>query len=125
MNKVTSEQLLGPHTAAIVDREEARQCDERKMEALIKWVRDNTALACEPNLTDAEVDHVAMCLAHLKRWYQEGVGVGSFLTAIAKNDFRKACLLADDTNLKVLHLYALFVTNCLGSDYIKRAEKLK
>ena len=89
------------------------------------WVRDNSRLMCEPNFTDGEIDHIAMCLDHLLRWYKEGCSIGSFLTAVAKNDFWRACLNADDTNQKALHLYALFVCNHLNGDYIKKAETLK
>lgn len=92
---------------------------------IIKWVRDNTRLMYEPNFTEGDLEHIAMCLEHLLRWYHEGGQIGSFVTAIAKNDFRKACLYADDVNQKAVYLYALFVSNHLNSDYITKAQTLK
>lgn len=87
-----------------------------------RWV-ESTAEAFMPNieLTSAEFDHIAMCMYHIDRWYHEGYPIGDFLTAVVRNEFSEACIRADDTNRKVLYLYALFLANKLPHDYRKKA----
>ena len=68
-----------------------------------------------------ELDHISMCMEHIYRWYYEGYPIGSFLTAVVRNDFGEACFKADDTNRKALYLYALFLANKIPFDYRKKA----
>ncbi|KKN62618.1 hypothetical protein LCGC14_0510290 [marine sediment metagenome] len=76
------------------------------------WVGSNaSSLMPETNFTPEELDHIAMCIEHLYRWYSEGYPIGDFLTAVAQNNFSEACFRADDTNRKALYLYALFLAN--------------
>jgi hypothetical protein len=63
-----------------------------------------------------------MCLHHISRWYFEGFPLGDFLSAVVHNDFRDACLIADDINQRALHVYAMFCVNHIGYDYIDKAN---
>lgn len=56
----------------------------------------------------------------LESYINHGIKQGSFLHAILCNDFMKACLQADDRNMKNLPAYANFLHNyapigCYGS----------
>ena len=77
----------------------------------------------EPNLTPEELDHVAMCMEHISRWYYEDYPLGGFLTAIVNNDLLEACFRADDVNIKALKLYAYFLTWNLPADWRKMAKQ--
>lgn len=83
-----------------------------------KYVEDNN----EPNLSSDELDHVAMCMAHIQKWYHEDYPLGSFLTAIVNNDLINAVFQADTINLKALKLYAWFLTWNLPSDWREKAQ---
>ena len=83
-----------------------------------KYAEDNN----EPNLTSNELDHVAMCMEHLQKWYHEDYPLGNFLTAIVNNDLRNAVFQADDINIKALKLYVWFLTWNLPSDWRKKAQ---
>jgi len=85
-----------------------------------KWVERNTTLMPDAKFTPDELDHIAMCMEHIHKWYYENYPLGDFLTAVVRNDFRQACTKADDVNRKALYLYALFVFNQIPGDYIKR-----
>ena len=74
------------------------------------------------HLTLDDIDHIAMCLYHIGRWYFEGYPLGSFLSAVVRNDFREACLRADDINQRALPIYAMFCVNHIGHDYIDKAN---
>ena len=77
-----------------------------------EWVESNArGLMPELPLTQKELDHIAMCMHHIYRWCFEGCPIGDFLTAVVRNDLSEACFRADDTNRKVLYLYALFLVN--------------
>lgn len=84
--------------------------------AVRSWVASNAT-----GLTSEEEAHVAMCLEHILEWYFEGRPLGEFLAAVARNDFRLACLRADGMNLKALRLYALFMHNHIPDDYVEKA----
>ena len=75
----------------------------------------------EPNLTPDELDHVAMCMEHMQRWYYEDYPLGGFLTAVVRNNLMEACFLADDVNIRALKLYAYFLTWNLPSDWRQKA----
>lgn len=82
-----------------------------------QWVEDNA----EGIILD--YDHVAMCLEHIQRWYHEGYPLGHFLTAVVRNDLCEACFQADDTNIRALKLYALFLHNHLPDDWKTKAKE--
>jgi len=87
------------------------------------WVGSN-ARGKMPEITFTldEIDHIAMCMEHIYKWYHENYPIGDFLTAVVRNDFNSACFHADDTNRKALYLYALFFANKLPADYMKKAK---
>ena len=87
-----------------------------------QWVEDNAkGLMQDIPLEPEDLDHVAMCMHHIWQWYFEGRPLGGFLTAVVEDQFAEAALRADDSNRKVLHLYALFCRNKLGFDYRDKA----
>lgn len=56
----------------------------------------------------------------LKRYVEEGIPVGGFLSAVISNDLREACGRADDYNLRVIPIYVAWLYNeapggCWGS----------
>ncbi len=89
-----------------------------KLEEIRKYVEDNNS---ETLLASYELDHVAMCMEHILKWYYEDYPLGGFLTAIVNNDFINAVFQADDINIKALKLYAWFLTWNLPSDWRKKA----
>ncbi len=86
-----------------------------------KYIEDNN----EPNLKPDELDHVAMCMEHIQKWYYEDYPLGSFLTAIVSNDLIGAVFKADYINLKALKLYAWFLIWNLPSDWRKKTKRIK
>lgn len=87
-----------------------------------QWVKENAeGLMSEARFTLDDLDHIAMCMSHILKWYYEDYPIGDFLTAVVKNDFREACFRADDANRRALYLYALFLANKLPMDYRKKA----
>jgi len=86
-----------------------------------QWVESNAKSMPKIPLDSNEMDHIAMCLHHIYRWYHEDYPIGDFLTAVVKNQFSEACFQADDINRKAFYLYALFLANKLPIDYIKKA----
>jgi len=76
----------------------------------------------EPGLNANEIDHVAMCMKHIQKWYYEDYPLGGFLTAVVRNDLTEAVFQADAINLKALKLYAWFLTWNLPADWIKKAN---
>ena len=84
-----------------------------------RYVEDNKD---DSDLTPNELDHVAMCMEHILKWYYEDYPLGSFLTAIVNNDLINAVFQADDVNIKALKLYAWFLTWNLQSDWRKKAQ---
>ena len=79
----------------------------------------------EPNLMPSELDHVAMCCDHITKWYYEDYPIGSFLTAIVRNDLIGATLQADDINIRALKLYAWFLIWPLPADWIAKGQGKK
>jgi len=75
----------------------------------------------EPNLTPEELDHVAMCMEYISKWYYEDYPLGGFLTAVVRNDLTEAVFQADDINIKALKLYAWFLTWNLPADWRQKA----
>ena len=56
----------------------------------------------------------------IRRYIEEGIETGDFLTAVITNNFSEACARADDENLENLPAYAAFFYNeaperCYGS----------
>lgn len=88
-----------------------------------QWVEANAkGLMPMIPLTLDELDHLAMCMHHISKWYYKDYPIGVFLTAVVRNDFTEACFQADDINRKALYLYALFLANKLPMDYRKKAQ---
>ena len=83
-----------------------------------KYAEDNN----EPNLTPEELDHVAMCMEHIQKWYYEDYPLGDFLTAVVRNDLLESCFHADDVNIKALKLYAYFLTWNLPADWREKGK---
>ncbi len=86
--------------------------------AIRKYAEDNN----EPQLTSEELDHVAMCMEHIQKWYYEDYPLGHFLTAVVNNNLVEAVFHADDTNIKALKLYAWFLTWNLPADWRTKAN---
>ena len=87
-----------------------------------QWVEANSnGLMPTIPLTLDELDHIAMCMHHIYKWYHKDYPIGVFLTAVVRNDFTEACFQADDINRTALYLYALFLANKLPMDYRKKA----
>lgn len=84
------------------------------------WLVEQTEIK---DLGDEELNHVAMCLHHLYLWHKEDLPVGHFLSAVLKNDFMEACGRADNTNKKVLPIYAMFLYNYAPIDYKTKAKE--
>ena len=82
-----------------------------------QYVEDNN----ETGLSANELDHVAMCMEHISKWYYEDYPLGGFLTAIVRNDLINAVFQADDINLKALKIYAYFLTWNLPADWREKA----
>ena len=86
-----------------------------------QYVEDNNELG----LTHEELDHVAMCMEHLRKWYYEDYPIGSFLQAVVRNDLMETVFRADDINLKALKLYGLFLTWKMPGDWRQKAKRAK
>ena len=83
-----------------------------------KYVEDNN----EPGLRPEELDHVAMCMEHIQKWYYEDYPLGHFLTAVVNNNLIEAVFHADDVNIRALKLYAWFLTWQLPADWTKKGK---
>jgi len=79
----------------------------------------------EPKLTPDELDHVAMCMEQISRWYYEDYPLGGFLTAVVRNNLTEAVFQADGINGKALKLYAYFLTWCLPADWRQKGGRGK
>uniref|UniRef100_A0A6M3LJJ6 Uncharacterized protein n=1 Tax=viral metagenome TaxID=1070528 RepID=A0A6M3LJJ6_9ZZZZ len=82
-----------------------------------KYAEDNN----ESDLTPSELDHVAMCMEHIQKWYYEDYPLGHFLTAVVHNDLINAVFHADDVNIRALKIYAYFLTWNLPADWREKA----
>ena len=91
------------------------------LEEIRKWVEENATMQPNIPLAPEELDHIAMCMHHIWQWYFEGRPLGNFLTAVVQDKFYEAALRADDVNRKAFYLYALFLANKVGSDWIEKA----
>ena len=87
-------------------------------EEIRKYVEGNN----EPNLTPEELDHVAMCMEHIQKWYYENYPLGGFLTAVVNNDLTEAVFRADNVNIKALRLYGWFLTWNLPADWRQKVN---
>ena len=79
----------------------------------------------EMGLTPDELNHVAMCMEHIVKWYYEDYPLGNFLLAVVRNDLMGAVFQADDINSKALKLYAWFLTWNLPADWREKAKGVK
>lgn len=87
-------------------------------EEIRQYAEDNN----ESNLTPEELDHVAMCMEHIQRWYYEDYPLGGFLAAVVRNDLLGACCRADGVNIRALKLYTYFLTWNLPADWRGKAK---
>ncbi len=97
---------------------------ELKEEDVREWLASQSE---GKDLNDEELSHVSMCLHHLYLWYKGDLSdyhLGNFLKAVLKNDFREICGMADNTNSKVLTVYAKFLYNFAPADYKAKARRL-
>jgi len=78
----------------------------------------------EPGLNSEELDHVAMCMEHIQKWYYEDYPLGDFLTAVVRNDLMGAVFQADDVNIGALKMYAWFLTWNLPADWRQRVKPI-
>jgi len=82
------------------------------------YVEENNETGLRPD----ELDHVAMCIEHISKWYYEDLPLGGFLTAIVRNDLMGAVFKADAVNSKALKLYACFLAWNLPADWRQKAN---
>ena len=61
----------------------------------------------------------------LKRYIENGIPAGSFMTAMLANDFLGAVMKADATNLLRLRDWALFIANDLPDECWGSYEKVE
>ena len=90
-------------------------------EEIRQYAEDNN----EPGLTSEELDHVAMCMEHIQKWYYEGYPLGHFLTAVVNNNLMEAVFRADAVNIRALKLYAWFLTWNLPADWRQKNNLAK
>jgi len=88
-------------------------------------IRQYAKVNNEPGLNSNELDHVAMCMEHIQKWYYEDYPLGSFLKSVVRNDLVQACFRADDVNLKALKMYAYFLTWELPADWRVKGKELR
>jgi len=89
------------------------------------WLKEQSQikLLLEKQVLDEnQLDHVAMCMHHIYLWYTNGLSLGGFLSSVVKNDFVRACGMADGTNRLVLPVYGIFLYNCAPMDYVTKAR---
>lgn len=88
-----------------------------------EWVVSNVGLLPGITFTLDDIDHLVLCLGHLRRHYTEGYPIGHFLTAVADNDLSDTVFRADDVNRKALLLYVLFLANKLPYTWVLARRK--
>ncbi len=85
-----------------------------------RWVRRQEEAK---RLTGDEFDHVVFCLHKIYKHAAENAVIEKFLSAVLKNDFIEAGLFADETNRKVLSLYAKFVHNVPPMHFVQKQRE--
>lgn len=88
-----------------------------------EWVVSNVKLISDITFTLDDIDHIVLCLGHLRRHYTEGYPIGHFLSAVADNDLSKAVAKADNVNRRALYLYVLFLANELPYPWVLTRRK--
>ena len=83
-----------------------------------KYIENNEI----PGLTEDDIDHLSTGIKKLIDVYRGEESPGHFLSAVIRNDFRGAVTLADNTNIKALRLYALFIYNYIPSDLVNMVQ---
>jgi len=81
------------------------------------WVERTASYAIPNTFIPEQIDHVAMCVEHIHRWYWDNYPLGSFLRAVVRNDLIETFMLADDVNRKAMFLFCIFLYNELPSDW--------
>ena len=74
------------------------------------------------SLEVSEIAHVHKCISHLIDWYYQGKPVGSFLTAVLRNDLTSAVYAADGINIRALPIYIHFIYNHLPINYRNKVK---
>jgi len=75
------------------------------------------------DFSTCELNHVAQCCYHIYLWHIGKLpDPGHFLAAVLKNDLFKAINRADDTNVKALKLYVMFLYNVAPGTWWAKAE---
>ena len=95
------------------------------------YVRENAEMAtgaakfpAKGPLSEDDITHITSILYNIVLWYyDQPSGLGGFAGHIIKNDFRKAVLNADTTNLRAIRVYASFMYNMMPGDYMQKAEE--
>ena len=74
-------------------------------------------------LNEEAITHITSILYNIVLWYyDQPSGLGGFGGHIIKNDFKKAVLNADTTNLRAIRIYASFMYNMMPQGYMQKAE---
>ena len=95
------------------------------------YVRENASMAtgvakfpAKGPLSEEDITHITGILYNMVRWYyDQPAGLGGTAGHMLKNDFRKAVLNADTTNLRAIRIYALFLYNIMPQGYIEKAQR--
>ena len=75
------------------------------------------------DFSDDELNHVAECCHHIYLWHIGALpDVGHFLAAVLKNNLFEAVNRADDTNVKALKLYVIFLHNVAPGTWRAKAK---
>lgn len=61
----------------------------------------------------------------IKRYIEDGIQPGSFLTAVIQNNFSQACFRADDENIHNLPAYAAYFYNEVSFESWGSKEKME
>ena len=89
----------------------------------LEEIKEYCELNNETGLNLDELDHVAMCMEHIQKWYYENYPLGGFLTAVVNNNLTEAVFQADDVNSRALKLYAYFLTWNLPADWREKGKR--
>jgi len=77
---------------------------------LVKYARETTN-DYGIELSMPEVRHVAKCMQDMAMRYAGNCGYGHFVNSLHREDFMKAFLYADNTNVRALPIYMHFIYN--------------
>lgn len=98
----------------IVSLEQAEEIIKKDKE-LREWVRNELIYPGG----EAEIDHIIKGLTSMLAEIFDIYDAGHFIKAVLRNDFVDAVCRADNTNLKYIKVYALFVYNYIGMSALR------